>query len=78
MSNTKQPDRHGNVIAREGVDRCGCGSKYWEQDRCVDCGERAEHVLPRIATERVEHEPCQAGTVGCAIDHRGSEPCETW
>ena len=31
-------DKHGNVIAREGCDKCRCGSKYWEQDRCVDCG----------------------------------------
>lgn len=27
-----------NTIAREGVDRCPCGAKYWEGDRCVDCG----------------------------------------
>ncbi len=29
---------HNNQIAEEGVDRCDCGSKYWENDRCVDCG----------------------------------------
>ena len=28
---------HGNLLAREGVDRCGCGAKYWEHDRCVSC-----------------------------------------
>lgn len=33
----KQVDQHGNRLAREGVDRCWCGSKYWEKDRCVDC-----------------------------------------
>ncbi len=32
-----QPDQHGNVIAREGCDQCICGSKYWENDRCLDC-----------------------------------------
>ena len=32
------PDRHGNHLAAEGVDRCHCGCKYWEGDRCVDCG----------------------------------------
>lgn len=29
------------ATAQEGCDRCECGSKYWENDRCVDCG--AEH-----------------------------------
>lgn len=24
--------------AREGCDRCYCGCKYWENDRCIDCG----------------------------------------
>ena len=31
-------DTHGNKVAQEGVDRCPCGSKYFERDRCVDCG----------------------------------------
>jgi hypothetical protein len=31
-------DKHGNVIALEGADRCDCGCKYWENDRCIDCG----------------------------------------
>jgi DNA-directed RNA polymerase subunit RPC12/RpoP len=34
-------DRHGNLTAREGCSRCLCGCKYWENDRCIDCG--AEH-----------------------------------
>jgi hypothetical protein len=29
---------HGNAERLDGVDRCYCGSKYWEHDRCVDCG----------------------------------------
>lgn len=32
-------DQHGNFQAREGCDRCSCGCKYWEKDRCVSCGE---------------------------------------
>lgn len=32
-------DPLGNVAAQEGVDVCDCGCKYWENDRCVDCGE---------------------------------------
>lgn len=24
---------------REGVDRCACGSKYWDANRCHSCGE---------------------------------------
>jgi hypothetical protein len=31
-------DPHFNRIAEEGVTRCPCGCKYWEHDRCVDCG----------------------------------------
>jgi hypothetical protein len=27
-----------NLYAEEGVDRCQCGSKYWEHDHCVSCG----------------------------------------
>lgn len=41
-------DRLGNKIAREGCDRCYCGCKYWENDRCVDCGE---HVVGRNQAE---------------------------
>lgn len=37
---SKLADKHGNVEAEEGVDRCGCGAKYWENDRCVSCGEK--------------------------------------
>lgn len=32
----------GNKYAQEGLDRCVCGSKYWENDRCVDC---QTHIL---------------------------------
>ena len=31
-------DHLGNTMALEGCDRCFCGCKYWENDRCVDCG----------------------------------------
>lgn len=27
-----------NVWADEGVDRCECGCKCWENDHCIDCG----------------------------------------
>lgn len=43
---TAVPDRHGNVVAEEGCTRCACGSKYWEADRCVDCGAPAS-TAPR-------------------------------
>jgi DNA-directed RNA polymerase subunit N (RpoN/RPB10) len=33
-----QADRLGNKIALEGCDRCYCGCKYWENDKCIDCG----------------------------------------
>jgi hypothetical protein len=43
----------GNKVAQEGVDRCACGCKYWENDRCIDCGThvsqaRADAVLADI------------------------------
>jgi hypothetical protein len=31
-------DGFGNINAREGCDRCACGCKYWEDDKCVSCG----------------------------------------
>ena len=34
----RQGDKHNNILAREGVDRCWCGCKYWENDNCIDCG----------------------------------------
>lgn len=40
--NSVIPDRHGNMGAKEGCDRCACGCKYWENDRCIDCGA---HIL---------------------------------
>ena len=24
----------------QGVTTCGCGCKYWENGRCIDCGDR--------------------------------------
>jgi hypothetical protein len=30
--------KFGNKVRQHGVDRCWCGSKYWENDRCIDCG----------------------------------------
>lgn len=37
-------DQHGNKVAREGCDRCFCGCKYWEKDRCVDCNTHISEV----------------------------------
>lgn len=33
---------HGNLTAESGCDRCECGCKYWEYDRCIDCGTTHE------------------------------------
>lgn len=35
-------DKHGNINAAEGQDRCQCGCKYWENDKCIDCGTLIE------------------------------------
>jgi hypothetical protein len=37
------------VMPREGIDRCGCGSKYWDGDRCHSCGDQ---FFPLAWTER--------------------------
>jgi len=33
-------------VAREGQDRCACGCKYWEHDKCIDCGTGLMVRLP--------------------------------
>jgi hypothetical protein len=33
---TRPPDQH----PQEGLDRCPCGSKYWDGDNCHSCGSR--------------------------------------
>jgi hypothetical protein len=41
--------------------------------------QAAKPVAPTIATDRQEHEACEAGTPGCCIAHgRNPGPCETW
>lgn len=34
-----------NTFAREGCDQCYCGCKYWENDKCIDCGTMIESLL---------------------------------
>lgn len=34
-----------NSVARNGVDRCICGSKYWRSDRCYDCATPVSRVI---------------------------------
>jgi hypothetical protein len=62
-------DKHGNLIAREGCDICGCGCKYWEDDTCVDCGTHVKHalqpelpetsnsIIALVREDDVEHDP---------------------
>ena len=35
-------DTLGNINAEEGVTRCVCGCKYWENDHCASCGISVE------------------------------------
>ena len=37
-------DKFGNKAAREGLDRCFCGCKYWENDLCTDCQTHIDAV----------------------------------
>jgi|TARA_Y100000034_G_scaffold66233_1_gene79936 hypothetical protein len=32
-------DKFGNKQAKEGIHRCSCGARYWENDTCHLCGE---------------------------------------
>jgi len=48
------PHEPGNTIAREGYDRCDCGCKYWEQDKCIDCGFHLLSVELRAEREAQE------------------------
>ena len=47
-------DKLGNVEAQEGCDRCSCGCKYWENDRCIDCGKSVEKAVNRLIGTRCE------------------------
>ena len=38
-------DDHGNVKARDCIDRCACGGWYWENDHCADCGTYIEAAV---------------------------------
>jgi hypothetical protein len=38
LDRAEQNARLGNSVRQEGIDRCACGCKYWEHDRCIDCG----------------------------------------
>ena len=38
-------DKHSNAIAKEGCDRCTCGCKYWEHDKCIDCGKHVDSIM---------------------------------
>ena len=38
MTQAEHNARLGNKVRQEGIDRCSCGCRYWENDRCIDCG----------------------------------------
>tara|TARA_Y100000590_G_scaffold269472_1_gene302582 strand:+ start:283 stop:561 length:279 start_codon:yes stop_codon:yes gene_type:complete len=45
MDATQGPDQFGNMLNCEGLVICTCGCKYYEHDKCVDCGRSAEENL---------------------------------
>ena len=49
-------DNHGNTVAQEGCDRCECGCKYWEHDKCIDCGKHVSEIK-----EEADLEDCLVG-----------------
>lgn len=40
----KMIDTLCNSVAREGLDYCICGCKYWEADFCIDCNAHISEV----------------------------------
>lgn len=46
----------GNVNATDGLDRCYCGSKYWQDDHCIDCGIGVErNSLRQYGDDNLRH-----------------------
>ena len=41
-------DKLGNEVARSGYDRCPCGCKYYEHDKCIDCGVHINNIVQEI------------------------------
>lgn len=31
-------------IAQDGIDKCWCGCKYWQNSRCIDCNTQYRHT----------------------------------
>jgi len=73
--------------------RAADGTKIGNRARkaCDWCGKRYPHSHPQPAsqrrpafveaTDRDEDEPCEAGTVGCCVDHRcttADVACQPW
>jgi hypothetical protein len=54
MSNAEHNARLGNTVRDSGCDRCPCGCKYWENDRCIDCGGTEVVEEPDNSPEAVE------------------------
>jgi hypothetical protein len=75
-----KPDQHGNAVAQEGCDRCFCGCKYWENDRCVDCNTHVSNVICPGSGRLVNKygQDIVTGTIPCPVcdtrvtmDHTG-------
>lgn len=64
MTVDRVPDVHGNRVRREGCDRCACGCKYWENDRCIDCGSTEPERDPQDAEDWAEATAWAAGERG--------------
>lgn len=39
-----EEEHRENRIARSGYDRCTCGCKYFEGDRCIDCNTHVTEI----------------------------------
>jgi hypothetical protein len=39
-----KPANLANTVARSGYDRCVCGCKYFELDKCIDCRRHVTEI----------------------------------
>jgi len=71
----------GGSIYRTLLEGSGPTRTYWRHDTTgyASCPAAAPSTARALAHARPEADPCQRGTVGCAIDHQADTgTCETW
>lgn len=77
-----QVRRHTGMGSTRSVwkcEKCNYTSRPMTRGEAEAGGRLHEAQWEHVAEDRDESEPCQAGTVGCCINHDGYDgSCETW